>query len=259
MAVPFYKYQGTGNDFVMIDNRAGIVHKSQQALFAQWCDRRFGIGADGVILLQLHADYDFQMVYINADGREGSMCGNGGRCTVQFAQDLGIIENSTRFLAVDGEHHAELLDGLVQLEMQSAALPESAPDGGHYLNTGSPHHLAWVTHLDDFNVDVIGKSLRWHQHYAPGGTNVNFLERRGTHQLAVRTYERGVEAETYSCGTGVTAAALLLAYESGWQGDFEVDIHTAGGQLKVKAKRHASGFSDIHLTGPAKRVFEGHI
>lgn len=259
MSIPFYKYQGTGNDFVMIDNRQGLIDKSQQATFAQWCDRRFGVGADGVILLQGHNAYDFEMVYINADGREGSMCGNGGRCTVQFAHDLGLIASETRFLAVDGEHQAVLEGGLVQLEMQATTLPEAILEGGFYLNTGSPHHLEWVTHLRDFDVAEVGKKWRWHENYQPGGTNVNFLEKKGSHQLAVRTYERGVEAETFSCGTGVTAAALLLAYESGWEGSFEVAIETNGGILQVKARRQPHGFDQIYLIGPALKVFEGRI
>jgi len=259
MAVSFYKYQGTGNDFVLIDNRDAVVDRTNQSLFAAWCDRRFGVGADGVILLQNHPQYDFEMVYINADGREGSMCGNGGRCVVQFAHDLGVIGSSTRFLAVDGEHTAVLSEGLVHLAMQPAGFPETAPDNGFYLNTGSPHHLAWVENLPEYDVEQVGKRLRWHSYYAPGGTNVNFLERISAKALRVRTYERGVEAETYSCGTGVTAAALLLAYQEDWTSDFEVAITTSGGQLKVQAKRVEHGFDDIHLIGPAKRVFQGSI
>jgi len=259
MSVPFFKYQGTGNDFVMIDNRDQLIHKSQQEMFAFWCDRRFGIGADGVILLQSHADHDFEMIYINADGREGSMCGNGGRCAVQFAYDLGIVGSKTHFLAVDGVHYAEITEELVQLQMQSAGFPIPAIDGGFFLNTGSPHHLAWVEDLKTFDVEKVGKAIRWHAHYMPGGTNVNFLEKKESNRLAVRTYERGVEAETYSCGTGVTAAALLLAYETGWNEKFEVAIQTAGGSLQVKARRTETGFDDIFLIGPAKRVFQGQL
>lgn len=243
----------------MIDNRTQYIHKSQQELFAKWCDRRFGIGADGVILLQSHPAYDFEMVYINADGREGSMCGNGGRCVVQFAHDLGIIGRKAHFLAVDGEHHAEIVEDVVELQMQSAGFPTEAAEGGFYLNTGSPHHLKWVEELASLDVEKVGKAIRWHSFYAPGGTNVNFLEKSGSHQLSVRTYERGVEAETYSCGTGVTAAALLLAYQMDWKEKFEVAILTAGGPLKVKAKRNEEGFGDIYLIGPARRVFEGQI
>lgn len=259
MAVPFLKYHGTGNDFVMVDNRNLLVDRDEQALFASWCDRRFGIGADGVILLQNHPAYDFEMVYINADGREGSMCGNGGRCVVQFAHDLGVIDTSTRFLAVDGEHTAVLSEGLIHLAMQPAGLPSDAPENGFYLNTGSPHHLVWVENLPEYDVEQVGKALRWHNHYAPGGTNVNFVERLSDNSLRVRTYERGVEAETYSCGTGVTAAALLLAYQEAWPSAFEVAIATTGGHLKVQATRKGHGFEDIHLIGPAKLVFQGLI
>ncbi len=259
MAISFYKYQGTGNDFIMIDNREGLVQRNNQALFAAWCDRRFGIGADGVILLQTNKDFDFEMIYINADGREGSMCGNGGRCVVQFAHDLGLIKDSTTFLAVDGEHAANLSNGQVQLAMQDTAFPTMGPDGGYFLNTGSPHHLAWVSEVALFDVAGIGKKLRWHAHYAPGGTNVNFLERAGDRALKVRTYERGVEAETFSCGTGVTAAALLMAYEENWQSTFKVVVHTSGGTLQVQGRRGDTGFDTISLIGPAQRVFTGLI
>lgn len=259
MAVSFFKYHGTGNDFVMVDNRHLHVDRNDQGLFASWCDRRFGIGADGVILLQNHSTYDFEMVYINADGREGSMCGNGGRCVVQFAKDLGVISSSTRFLAVDGAHTAVISEELVHLAMQPAGFPESAPENGFFLNTGSPHHLAWVENLPEYDVEQVGKRLRWHAHYQPGGTNVNFLERISDKTLRVRTYERGVEAETYSCGTGVTAAALLLANQEGWTSDFEVTVVTSGGQLKVQATRVAQGFDNIHLIGPAQRVFQGVV
>lgn len=259
MPIKFFKYQGTGNDFVLVDNRKPVVNRAQEQLFASWCDRRFGIGADGVILLQNHTEFDFEMVYINADGREGSMCGNGGRCAVQFAYDLGLIGTKTSFLAVDGEHEAEIKEGLIYLAMQAASLPISAPEGGFYLNTGSPHHLAWVQNLLDFDVADVGKKLRWHSHYAPGGTNVNFLERIGSQSLRVRTFERGVEAETYSCGTGVTAAALLYAFQEKWDSNFSVDITTSGGALRVQAKRVDNGFVDVQLIGPAARVFEGVI
>lgn len=259
MGVSFFKYHGTGNDFVMIDNRDLAIDRKEQLLFGSWCDRRFGIGADGVILLQNHPDYDFEMVYINADGREGSMCGNGGRCVVQFAHDLGIIQASTRFLAVDGVHTAEINHDLVSLAMQPASFPEAAIEEGFYLDTGSPHHLAWVDGLADYDVDGVGKTIRWHSHYAPVGTNVNFLERIAEKTLRVRTFERGVEAETYSCGTGVTAAALLLAFQEEWTLPFEVEILTSGGLLKVQAKKVKNGFEDIRLIGPAVQVYQGII
>jgi diaminopimelate epimerase len=260
MDLIFRKYQGTGNDFIMIDNRALVIDRSEQALFASWCDRRFGIGADGVILLQNHPQYAFEMVYINADGREGSMCGNGGRCAVQFAHALGLVEvaQSFVFIAVDGPHQAHISGDLVHLQMIDVGLPEKALEGW-YLNTGSPHHMEVVTGLSDFPVSDRGFVLRWHEHYAPGGTNVNFVEILDKHVIKVRTFERGVEAETYSCGTGVTAAALLVDTLHNGRGNSTIEVHTAGGVLRVSFEKTATAYQNIVLIGPAKEVFQGVI
>lgn len=260
MDLIFKKYQGTGNDFVMIDNRSGLVDRSKQDLFASWCDRRFGIGADGVILLQEHPAYAFEMVYINADGREGSMCGNGGRCAVQFARalDLVVPETAFEFLAVDGPHEALITGELVHLHMIDAALPQKALSGW-YLHTGSPHHLEVVKSLSDFPVVDRGHALRWHEHYAPDGTNVNFIEVMSENLIQVRTYERGVEAETYSCGTGVTAAVLLIDHLLPTTEIRSINIQTAGGLLTVNFRRKTTGYTQIVLIGPAKQVFEGVI
>ncbi len=260
MDLIFNKYQGTGNDFVMIDNRSGWVDRSEQDLFASWCDRRFGIGADGVILLQAHPDYAFEMVYINADGKEGSMCGNGGRCAVRFAQALGLVaaEMAFEFLAVDGPHQAQITGELVHLHMIDAGLPQKALSGW-YLHTGSPHHLEVVKGLSTFPVVDAGHALRWHANYAPGGTNVNFIEVTGDDSIHVRTFERGVEAETFSCGTGVTAAALLIDYLLPTTEIRSINIQTAGGLLTVNFRRESTGYTQIVLIGPAKKVFEGVV
>lgn len=260
MDLIFRKYQGTGNDFVMVDNRQLLVDRSEQALFASWCDRRFGIGADGVILLQNHPQYAFEMVYINADGREGSMCGNGGRCAVKFAEALGLVaaEQAFEFLAVDGPHEAKIVGELVHLHMINVGLPQQAIQGW-YLNTGSPHHLEIVSDLADFPVVENGRLIRWHEHYAPGGTNVNYVEILQAGSIHVRTFERGVEAETYSCGTGVTAAAILADHLHPGQGAGKVDVQTAGGKLQVRFSRETNGYSHIVLIGPAKEVFQGVI
>ena len=254
MQIQFFKYQGTGNDFVMIDDRTEQFPASKE-LIAHLCHRRFGIGADGLILLQNHPEYDFRMVYFNADGGEGSMCGNGGRCAVAFAKHLGIFAAQTQFMAVDGLHEAFIDEaGLVHLKMQEV---EGIENNGKsfFLNTGSPHYVAWVEALTDFDVEKEGKAIRYNERFKAQGTNVNFMEKLAENHLLVRTYERGVEAETYSCGTGVTACALAYSL-SGAQSP--VAIRTLGGDLKVHFERvGAAQFRNIYLIGPAQKVFEG--
>jgi diaminopimelate epimerase len=254
----FYKYQGTGNDFVLIDDRAQTFPAHDQAYIAHLCYRRFGIGADGLILLQNHPDYDFRMVYFNADGAEGSMCGNGGRCIVRFAHDLGLFEATTRFLAVDGEHTAEVRGEQVHLHMSNVpAWPDEAA-AYTYLNTGSPHVVQFVDDVAAYDVVGEGRRIRYSEAFAPGGTNVNFAQRIEGQSLWVRTYERGVEDETYSCGTGVTAAALAAYRQQGLPSP--VAIRVVGGTLQVAFTPHPDGsFTDIYLIGPAERVFVGEV
>jgi diaminopimelate epimerase len=252
MELKFYKYQGTGNDFVMVDNRNGVFDASNTSLIEELCHRRFGIGADGFILLENEKDYDFKMVYFNSDGKPSSMCGNGGRCIVQFAYDLGVIGNHTRFLAIDGPHDAYLEKGLVHLKMIDVNQVEN--NGDHfYMNTGSPHYIKPVEGIKNFPVFEEGRKIRNNERFKEKGTNVNFTEIKDE-TLHVRTYERGVEDETFSCGTGVTAAALAASY-SGMNSP--VRIQTLGGELSISFKRNDSGFSEVYLIGPAKRVFEG--
>lgn len=260
MTFDFHKFQGTGNDFVMIDNRQHIVQKSNVELFSTLCNRRFGVGADGVILIQNHPQYAFEMVYINADGNEGSMCGNGGRCAVKFAEQLGIVgAGEMAFLAVDGAHRASIKGENVELHMMDVALPSETSLGGWFINTGSPHHLSFVANLDAHAVDVEGAKIRWDAYYAPGGTNVNFIQKMTSDTLRVRTFERGVEAETYSCGTGVTAAAVLHAFLEPSSEIRKISIQTQGGVLEVRFKHKSNGFSEIYLIGPAKHVFTGKM
>ena len=257
MNATFYKYQGTGNDFVMIDDREGLFPISQD-LIASLCHRRYGIGADGLILLQKADGYDFRMVYFNADGTESTMCGNGGRCLVRFAYDLGIFEKTTVFIAIDGPHEATVNDALVSLKMSPVSSVEMKADHD-FLNTGSPHYVTYVDDIENTAVFELGRAVRYGEAYGPkGGTNVNFVQVLDTNHLNVRTYERGVEDETYSCGTGVTASVLSANLHQGWDGP--VTVETLGGTLQVSFQKISDQqFDDIFLIGPAKFVFKGEV
>lgn len=257
MEIQFYKYQGTGNDFVMIDNRQGSFDKTDQSLVARLCERRMGIGADGLILLQNRTGYDFEMVYFNADGRLGSMCGNGGRCTVQFAKQLNIISDKAYFLAADGEHYANIsAEGNISLKMNDVQAIECT-DNFYFLNTGSPHYVAFVPDVAQFEVFQEGRSIRYNDRFQTEGTNVNFAQLPAQDEpLFVRTYERGVEDETFSCGTGVTATAIAASFKGRTS---PVKIKTLGGNLEVAFNRTGETVSDIYLIGPAVLVFEGKI
>ncbi len=256
--IPFCKYQGTGNDFVLIDNRSKVfLTKEDTEVIKRMCDRRFGIGADGLILLQNNEGYDFEMIYFNSDGNESSMCGNGGRCIVAFAKSLGIIENTCCFLATDGAHEAIVHDnGWVDLKMGDVANIENGED--HFiLDTGSPHYVIFVEDLSDINVHESGQVIRYSDRFRKEGINVNFVEKNDK-GISVATYERGVEGETLSCGTGVTAAAIATSYsQSNGLKKSEIAIDTKGGSLKVKLEKENGYFSDVWLCGPAVRVFEG--
>jgi len=257
MDITFYKYQGTANDFVMIDNRDLHFDTANQQLVAFLCERRLGIGADGLILLQNRDGYDFEMVYFNADGRLGSMCGNGGRCTVAFAKQLGIITDKTFFLAADGDHEASITpDGLVSLKMNEVTAVECATDF-YYLNTGSPHYVQFVPELAKYDVYQQGRDIRYNDRFKAEGTNVNFAQLPLQQEaLFVRTYERGVEDETFSCGTGVTATAIAASFRGL---ESPVKIKTLGGNLEVSFRREGERVTDIYLTGPAQVVFTGKI
>ena len=257
----FYKYQGAGNDFVIIDNRKALFDRQNEALVRRLCDRRFGIGADGLMLLQTAVGYDFEMLYFNADGREGSMCGNGGRCIVAFAQHLGIIGREADFLAVDGKHRARVLDQIDWISLQMNDVEVIERDGDAYvLNTGSPHYVKLVTDADlgDFPVVAEGRKVRYSDAYRNGGINVNFVAANGNgYQL--RTYERGVEDETLACGTGATAVALAMAWHGGADGVFQTPILVNGGDLAIRFTKAGMHFTDVFLEGPATFVFQGEI
>ena len=250
----FHKYQGTGNDFVIIDNRKGVFNRNDNALVKLLCDRRFGVGADGLMLLQNHSDYDFEMVYYNADGNEGSMCGNGGRCLVKFAYDISVIGEKTTFIAVDGEHEASVVEGKVHLKMIPVNEIEHN-ESFDYMDTGSPHYVEYVTNIQNLDVVAKGSAIRYNDRFKAIGTNVNFVEISGESQLSVRTYERGVEDETLSCGTGVTACALSASLK-GHQSPIKMKVQ--GGELAVSFEKTSTGFDNIFLIGPAEKVFEGN-
>jgi diaminopimelate epimerase len=254
----FYKYQGTGNDFIIIDNRDGKFNRADNAIVSKLCNRRFGIGADGLMLLQNKAGYDFEMVYYNSDGNESSMCGNGGRCIVEFARTLGLVKERTHFSAIDGEHEALVKPGFITLKMKDVKNVELNADYS-FLDTGSPHYVAFINDVASFNVCEEGRKIRNNNRFKNDGTNVNFIENQHDN-LFVRTYERGVEDETHSCGTGVTAAALVAAIKNVSTEKNYCDIKTLGGNLKVKFTKHAdNSFSDIWLEGPAVFIFKGEI
>lgn len=249
----FYKYQGTGNDFVMVDNRKKQFAGSRE-IIEKLCDRRFGIGGDGLILLENDDTADFKMVYYNSDGNESTMCGNGGRCLVAFAHFLGVFEGHCTFNAVDGLHEAEISGDMVKLKMIDVT-EMAKMENDFVLNTGSPHYVKYVQALDDLDVFSEGRHIRNSDMFKKEGINVNFVE-EALDGLFVRTYERGVEDETYSCGTGATAAALTYLID---RDATSVPVRVLGGQLKVHAEKNGGGFSEIWLEGPAVQVFEGNI
>lgn len=256
MNIHFYKYQGAGNDFIIADNREGKISLSREQV-AHLCHRRFGIGADGLMLLELVEGYDFRMVYYNSDGNESTMCGNGGRCIMAFARHIGAIGSHASFVAIDGPHDAHIDEQqLVHLAMQDVSNIEFN-DGYAILNTGSPHYIKWVADVAAQDVFHTGRQIRNQQEFQPKGINVNFVQPSGA-DIKVRTYERGVEDETMSCGTGVTAAAIANVLEA--VGDFNTDIDTPGGRLHVSfTKDTAQTAKNVVLTGPAVLVFEGEV
>ena len=257
MMLECFKYQGTGNDFVLIDNRNQDILLTTEQI--KWlCDRRFGIGADGLMLLEFQEGVDFKMVYYNSDGNESSMCGNGGRCITAFAKRLGIIENSAKFMAIDGVHESKIEDEFVSLKMNEVKQIETG-ENYFYLNTGSPHYVKFVDDIDNFDVFTEGKKIRYNDRFKEEGTNVNFIQKM-EHELVVRTYERGVENETLSCGTGVTAAALVAALTGNSTTKNNCSIKTLGGNLNVTFEKVLeSNFYNIWLEGSAVFVFKTSI
>jgi diaminopimelate epimerase len=256
MTIQFNKYQGAGNDFIIIDNREGTFNSDNSGLINKLCDRRFGIGADGLILICSSREYDFEMKYYNSDGLEGSMCGNGGRCSSDFSIRTGIAGKNLVFKAIDGVHKALSEQGIIRLQMNDVHDP-AIVKGNYFINTGSPHYIIFKENVKDVDVNEEGKIIRWSEDFAPGGTNVNFVETE-QNGIYVRTFERGVEEETLSCGTGVTASAIASVL-SGHFDTNPVSVRTRGGNLSVSFKVSGKAITDIWLSGPATFVFKGEI
>ncbi len=257
--IEFYKYQGTGNDFVLVDNRKGSFDGDNNELIAALCHRRFGIGADGLMLLEASDKNSFTMRYYNSDGGEATMCGNGGRCIAAFAVHRGVVPENAYFSfdAVDGVHEAFVDGDMVSLKMIDVPGYEEKQDG-LFLDTGSPHFIKFVDNPDA--VDVFNEGSFWRNHdvFAPGGTNVNFVGNPDGKEVAMRTFERGVEDETWSCGTGAVASAIATYIRSGAGKCF--DMKVPGGKLTVNFDVvESGGFENVWLKGPAKYVFSGQI
>ena len=258
MQIEFYKYQGTGNDFIILDNRKGKYDALTEEQVKSLCDRRFGIGADGLMLLNTNNGFDFEMKYYNSNGLEGSMCGNGGRCLVKFAWDMGNQKSKYTFKASDGIHEAELdFEGIVSLKMKDVKEVKNY-HGDFVLDTGSPHYVKLVGDVESFDVFRKGQEIRQSNAFNREGINVNFVEQQSDDEIFVRTYERGVEDETLSCGTGVTASAIVCYHnEIGFN---DVTVKTKGGKLSIQFDRlNDDTYTNIWLRGPAEKVFEGNI
>lgn len=265
----FSKYQGAGNDFVMLDQRTHRwISRDDSDLIARLCDRRYGIGADGLILLQSVEGHDFEMIYFNSDGRESTLCGNGGRCIAVFARDIGVTSNECRFLAIDGPHEALITSGeikkLSEVSLKMADVRHMVREGNSFiLNTGSPHFVRFDSSVDTADMVAEGRAVRYSQRFRAEGINVNLvsLVNGNPDQLKIRTYERGVEDETLACGTGVTAAAIAFhQYRDLQPGSYHLPVQALGGNLSVRFTAHSDGsFTDIWLCGPATCVFEGNI
>ncbi|MFZ6052989.1 diaminopimelate epimerase [Halocola ammonii] len=255
MELNFYKYHGTGNDFILVDDRRNNFTSIDLRTIQKLCERRFGIGSDGIIFIRECDDADFEMDFYNPDGSK-SFCGNGSRCAVSFANRLGMISEACTFRAVDGMHEAKLVGERVSVKMRDVEEVEVGIDH-HFIDTGSPHYIVYRDDINSIDLVKEARIIRYGERFAEEGTNVN-LVKETSEGVFVRTYERGVEDETYSCGTGVTAVALsygLLHPEAN-----HVNIETKGGKLEVSFRSAGENrFSDIWLTGPAKRVFTGKI
>lgn len=263
MISEFHKYQGAGNDFIIIDDRNLQFPSKNISLIARLCNRKFGIGADGLILLQPQTDGDFFMKYFNSDGRESSMCGNGGRCIAAYAFHQQIVSANTRFMATDGWHEAIIHPPLVKLKMQDVKSISVRNEHDFVLNTGSPHYVSFTSiPVAELNLIKLAKTIRHNSEFNNEGINVNFINSTQPNEISMRTFERGVEDETLSCGTGVTAAVLCSALFNNYsEGNYRTEVETPGGKLAVTFSycQNPVSFKDIWLEGPAECVFKGEI
>ncbi len=253
--VPFYKYHGAGNDFVIID-RSEVPFELNAKQINQICERRYGVGADGLMFYDSHNELDFKMTYFNSDGSESSFCGNGARCIVQFGMDHKGLSDAITFDFNGTPLGAKRKDHLIEINMSNVSRVERLDNDNLFLDTGSPHQIVWVQKVDKIEVEREGRALRYA--FSPAGCNVNFVELLGENKLAIRTYERGVEAETHACGTGITAAAIAAYFDQKIAAT-EIELNAVGGMLWVRFEPSDSGFVNVYLTGPAIHVFTGFI
>lgn len=250
----FYKYHGTGNDFIMIDGRNNIQLSTEK--IQQLCNRNFGIGSDGILIIRNNSQVDFTMEFYNPDGSLATFCGNGARCIVKFAQELQIIDNNCTFEAKDGLHKAKIINQKVDLQMIDVEKHEFIEEM-IYLNTGTQHLVKFANNIDAIQIMTEAPVLRYNKHFEPSGTNVNFVEET-ENNIKIRTYEKGVEAETLSCGTGVTASAIAYAIKNNITKS-TINVQTKGGNLQVSFEKNNEKFTNIHLIGNAIKVFKGEI
>jgi diaminopimelate epimerase len=257
MKIIFNKYEGAGNDFIIVKNTPKIIDHSDGLLIRRLCDRHFGIGADGLIMTEECEGFDFRMYYFNADGSPGAMCGNGARCAAHFVMSGITGFRALKFMAGDGVHTATPT-GLNSIEISITDVSgiRESPDG-ILVNTGVPHLVVFTDDNTQTDMVTFGRALRWSQAYAPEGVNVNLVSITGG-KISVRTYERGVEDETLACGTGITASAIAAAY-TGKIVTGITQVMAKGGFLSVRYKLSGDGATDIFLAGPATPVFKGEI
>ncbi|MEN8120567.1 MAG: diaminopimelate epimerase [Bacteroidota bacterium] len=257
MTLHFYKFHGTGNDFILIDNRDSKIKNLYPEQIKYLCHRNFGIGADGLMLLNKHAGFDFEMDYYNSDGSGGAMCGNGGRCIVAFAKKLGIIQENTKFIASDGAHEASINE-LGEIKLKMIDVQEiTNKQNNLFIDTGAPHHIEFNDNIEELNVYEKGRKIRYSNEYIDKGTNVNFVQVKDK-GIEIRTYERGVENETLACGTGAVASAISY-YIKHKPASPNINVKTLGGDLQVSFMVNENKYTEVYLAGPAKFVFEGQI
>ncbi|MEX1001871.1 MAG: diaminopimelate epimerase [Crocinitomicaceae bacterium] len=254
--IEFEKYHGAGNDFILIDNRQGQFVGDKVSFSKKWCSRRFGIGSDGIIFLEQDPEFDFVMDFYNPDGSQ-SFCGNGSRCVVAFAKKLGIINNEAVFKAIDGIHHAQIREKNIAVLMNDVHQVIQI-EKDYFIHTGSPHYISYCNPSDERDIVAFGKEIRYSEPYKKEGTNVNLVRELNNGKIDLRTYERGVEDETFACGTGATAAALSYAVKNDWA-EGTIDVQVKGGDLQLSFHKEGDVFKDIWLIGPAEFVFKGQI